>query len=124
MLLGYEELFKKGDDYMIGVGDSTFYNFTTYGLFEKNPPMAYVYWLGEVCPDRQLFSIIPTAFIKERGNPAMLNNAVLMDFVPWPRCHHWSASAKDNIKVTLFWPCHDVVIPHYSNNGSILIQSW
>jgi hypothetical protein len=43
LLLGYEELFKKGDNYMIGVGDSTFYNFRTYGLFEKNPPMAYVY---------------------------------------------------------------------------------
>jgi hypothetical protein len=62
-----------------------------YGLFEKNPPMAYVYLLGQVCPDRQLFSIIPTAYIKEQGNPAMLTNPVLIEFVPWPRRHHWNS---------------------------------
>ena len=41
-----------------------------------------------MCPNRALFSIFEAKIILERGNPAMLNDPSLIDYVPWPNPEH------------------------------------
>ena len=55
---------------------------------EEEERYVFVYWLGRVCPNRELFSIFKAKIILERGNPAMLTNPSLIDYVPWPNPEH------------------------------------
>ena len=56
----------------------------------RNLTYVFVYWLGKVCPNRELCLIFPAELIFELGNPAMLSDPSLIGIIPWPKRENWN----------------------------------